>query len=135
MKTIFKNKTFFRLLIGYISILFLWNIYIGISTSNFWAIIPVTFAVVLLTVILTNDRYAKVIIMTGAIILIVACFLDLLASVLDIGNNILDHEAHGIGFNNIIYNLVQLIIQVLILDFTRRTVKVEFPVDKDLGRA
>ena len=63
----------------------------------------------------------------AVIFLIAAPALDLLATLLDIGNNLIDKETGVIGVYGVILNIVQLIIGILILDYTRRTVKVEFP--------
>jgi len=125
MKTVFKNKTFFYLLVSLISILLFWNLYALISTGNVWAILPIFIQIVLLILIFTNHRYARVGIMAWTIIVLIgASALGLLASLFDIGNDLID-STKTTNTNDIIYKLIQLIVGVLILDFTRRTVKVE----------
>ena len=125
MKTVFKNKTFFYLLISFISILLLWNLYTLISAGNVWAILPILIQTVLLILIFTNNQYARVSIIAWTIIVLIgASALGLLASLFDIGNDLID-STKVTDTNDIIYKLIQLILGILILDFTRRTVKVE----------
>jgi len=125
MKTVFKNKTFFYLLIGLISILLLWNVYTLINTGNIWALLPILIQTVLLILIFTNHQYARVSIMAWTIIVLIgASALGLLASLFDIGNDLID-STKVTDTNYIIQKLIQLVLGVLMLDFTRRTVKVE----------
>lgn len=125
MKTIFKNKIFFYLLISFISILLLWNVYALISTGNIWALLPIFVQIMLLVLVFTNNQYARISIMVWTIIVLVgASAISLLASLFDIGNDLIDNTKVT-DTNDIIYKLIQLVLGVLILDFTRRTVKVE----------
>jgi hypothetical protein len=125
MKTVFKNKTFFYLLISFICILLLWNLYALISAGSIWAIVAVLIQIVLLILIVTNHQYARISIIAWTIIAFVgSCILGLLASLLDIGNDLID-KTKSTDTNYIVFKLIQLIIGILILDFTRRTVKVE----------
>ena len=125
MKTIFKNKIFFYLLISFISILLLWNVYALISTGNIWALLPIFVQIMLLVLVFTNNQYARISTMVWTIIVLVgASAISLLASLFDIGNDLIDNTKVT-DTNDIIYKLIQLVLGVLILDFTRRTVKVE----------
>jgi len=125
MKTVFKNKTFFYLLISIISILLLWNLYTLISTGNIWALLPILIQTVLLILIFTNHQYTRIGIIAWTIIAFVGpCILGLLASLFDMGNDLID-STKITDTNDIIYKLIQLVLGILILDFTRRTVKVE----------
>jgi hypothetical protein len=125
MKTVFKNKTFFYVLIGFISFFLLWNLYTLISTGNIWALLPISIQIVLLILIFTNHQYARVSIIVWAIVAFVgSSAAGLLASLLDIGNDLID-STKVTDTNYIIQKLTQLVLGVLILDFTRRTVKVE----------
>ena len=125
MKTVFKNKPFFYLLIGLISILLLWNVYTLISIGNLWTILPILIQTVLLILIFTNNQYARVSIMAWTIIVLIgASALGLLASLFDIGNDLID-STKVTDTNYIIQKLIQLVLGVLMLDFTRRTVKIE----------
>jgi hypothetical protein len=131
-KSVFKNKTFFYLLIGCIPAFLLWNLYALIGTGNIYALIPAFSQVILLVLILTRDKYARIAIIIWAIILIIGPSLGLLADVLDIGNNLWDNDFKGIDVYNVVNVLVQLAGGILVLDFTRRTVRVEYPVIKEL---
>jgi hypothetical protein len=131
-KSVFKNKTFFYLLIGCIPALLLWNLYALIITGNTYALIPAFSQIILLVLILTRDKYARIAIIIWAIILIIGPSLGLLADVLDIGNNLWDNDFKGIDVYNVVNVLVQLAGGILVLDFTRRTVRVEYPVIKEL---
>jgi hypothetical protein len=134
MKTVFKNKTFLYLLIGFISILILWNLYGGIINGNVWAIIPTAIEIVLLLFIFNRYEYARLMIILWAVIAFIAAPASgLLATLLDIGNDFIDKETGVVGVYGVILNIVQLIIGILILDYTRRTVKVEFPENESLN--
>ena len=130
-KSIFNNKIFFYLLIGCIVAFLLWNLYALISTGNIYSLIPAFFQLVLLVLILTRDKYARTAIIIWAIVLIIGPSLALLADVLDLGNNLIDNDFKGIDVDNIVNVLVQLVGGILILDFTRRTVKVEYSDNKE----
>jgi len=131
MKTVFKNQTFLYPLISFICILFLWNVYAGIIDENIWAVIPIAIEIVLLLFIINRYEYACIAILVWTIIaLIISPAIDLLATFFDIGNNFIDKETGAIGVYGIIVNVIELAIGILILDYTRRTVKVEFPEDE-----
>jgi hypothetical protein len=103
-------------------------VYAGIIEGNVWAIIPIAIEIVLLLIIFNRYEYARLMIISWAIIfLIAASVIDLLATLLDIGNNLIDKETGAIGVYGIILNIIELAAGILILDYTKRTVKVEFP--------
>jgi hypothetical protein len=136
MKTVFKNQTFFYLLISFISILILWNVYGGIINENIWAIIPVLIEIVLLLFIFNRYEHARIaIIVWTAIALIAAPACGLLATLFDIGNNFIDNQTGAIGIYGVVLNVIDLAVGVLILDYTRRTIKVEFPENEKLNNA
>ncbi len=131
-RTFFSNKIFFYFLVGCIAAFLLWNLYAFINTLNIYLLIPVLFQLVLLVLILTRDKYARTAIIIWAIVLIIAPSLELLADVMDLGNNLLDNDFKGLDVYNIIYFLALLVGGILVLDFTRRTVKVKYPVNTEL---
>jgi len=131
-RTFFSNKIFFYFLVGCIAVFLLWNLFVFISTLNIYLLIPVLFQLVLLVLILTRDKYARTAIIIWAIVLIIAPSLELLADVMDLGNNLLDNDFKGLDVYNIIYFLALLVGGILVLDFTRRTVKVKYPVNTEL---
>jgi len=131
MKTVFKNKTFLYLLISFISILILWNAYAGIIGKNIWAVIPIAIEIVLLFFIFNRYEYTRLMIISWAVIFLIATpAIDLLATVLDVGNILIDKETGVFGIYGVILNTIELAAGILILDYTRRTVKVEFPENK-----
>jgi hypothetical protein len=131
LKAVFKNKIFHYLLVAFISILLIWNAFIGISTSNIWAFVPIFIQVVLLALIFTRSRYTRIAIIWWSIIFLIATpCVELLARILDAGNAILDNGYIGTGIYSIVYSIGTLIIGILILDFTKRTVIVESSINQ-----
>jgi len=132
MKTVFSNKTFFYLLISFISLLLLWNIY-TLVIGNIWSIIPISVQVILLILILSENQYAKKAILIWVIIfLIVAPLLKLIAIILGLINDAIDKTKYEVNIRSLIYTVISLAIGILILDYTKRSVKVERPVTEKL---
>jgi hypothetical protein len=133
MKTIFTNKIFFYLLISFISLLLLWSIYNLIITRSIWAVSPILFQTIIIILILTGNQYAKIAVIAWAIIVfIIAQIFGLIALVLDLINEYIDNTPKAINISDSIYKLIMLVIGVLIVDYTRRTVKVERPVINEI---
>jgi hypothetical protein len=124
MKTVFKNKTFFYVLLGYISFLLLYNIFLGITTKNYWGLLPIIIQVILLALMLTYNKYARIALIWWTIIFHIIDFsLTLMGSLLSLVG-----DAHkGAPINKIIFSSVMLIIGITILTFLYKTVKVEWP--------
>jgi hypothetical protein len=76
---------------------------------------------ILLVLIFTKSRYPKLsIIIWAAIALIIGFGLELIGDLLSDFNT----NFESFKFNVFIYNISQLVIGILILDYTRRTVKI-----------
>jgi|SRR5579863_1284417 len=121
MKTFFKSQKFYYLLICFIIGLIIWNLYSGIKGQNFWAILPVSIQSVLLALILTHNRYARISILIWAIIFIIgAPALGVLTDTI----TVFDEGFEKVNINGLVENLVSVVLGILIVDFTRRTVKV-----------
>jgi len=123
MKTIFKNKVFFYLLIGYISFLISYNIFLGITTKNYLALLPIAIQSVLLFLMLTYNKYARIaLIWWTTIFQIIGFSLILMGSLLSLAG------ANKVTpVNKIIISSIELVIGITILTFLYKTVKVEWP--------
>lgn len=117
-KVIFKNKLFYIFLICFISILLLYNLFVFKKTNNLGVLIPIVIEIVLLFLISTNHRYAKIgIYLWTTICLIIGFGFEAIADLMD-----------GISkdnLNSIIYNTIGLFAGILIIHYTRITVLVE----------
>ncbi len=118
-KSVFTNRIFYILLIGFIIILLAYNCVISIKASNFYGLITIFIEIILLALILKKNRYAKLAIIMWAILFsLVGCGSGLIANLMDDFNN--DFSAFNIYL--FIYNIIGLAIGILIIDYTRRTV-------------
>jgi len=124
MKTVFKNKPFFYVLLGYISSLILYNIFLGITTKNYLALLPIAIQSVLLFLMLTYNKYARIaLIWWTTIFQIIGFSLILMGSLLSLAG-----YAHKVTpVNKIIISSIELVIGITILTFLYKTVKVEWP--------
>jgi len=80
----FKEKAFEYSLIGYIILLLSWNLY-GLTTGNIKALLPITIQGVLIFLILSKNKNAKIGIKIWAIILILSHGISFLAKLFKIG--------------------------------------------------
>ena len=120
-KTVFKNRLFYILLIGFIIILLMYNCFISIKSSNIYGLIPFLVEIILLVLIFTKNQYAKLSILIWTVIaLIIGSGFEVIADLMDDFNT--DFKATKI--DSFIYNVLGLIVGILILDYTRRTVVV-----------
>jgi hypothetical protein len=129
-KTVFKNRLFYILLIGFIIIFLIYNSYVFIKSSDIYVLIPILIEIALLILILTKNQYAKLSILIWAVIALIIGFgFELIASLIDDFNT--DFQATEI--DSLIYNTLGLIAGILIIDYTKRTVSVaSSSVDTDL---
>ena len=79
----FKEKAFEYALIGYISLLLCWNFY-GLTTGNLKALIPIAIQGILLFLIFSKNKNAKIGIKIWAIILILSYGISFLAKLIKI---------------------------------------------------
>ncbi len=125
-RVIFTNTTFRSLLISYLIILLIYNIYVSIRLFLWSGLLSICFDIILLVLILIKNRYAKLcIILWVSIALIFAFGFDAIADLLDGFNN----NFEMLKINSFIFNIIQVIIGVLILDYTRRTVIISSDAD------
>jgi len=130
MKTIFKNKRFFYLLISFIALLILWNFYVLIQAKNYWAFLPISIEAILLALILTYNQYARIAILVWtAIFIIMSPALSALGSIL----GIYDNGSTEINTYSFAFNLGSIIAGIFIVDYTRRTVIVQRGISESLS--
>lgn len=128
-KVVFTNKLFRSLLIGFIIILSLFNIYAVLKTGSAYGIASIIIEIVLLILILSKNQYTKISILIWAIVALIIGFgFEMVAELLDGLNN--DFKTFKI--DSFIYNTIGLVIGILIIDYTRRTVVVTL-VDGNLN--
>jgi hypothetical protein len=126
-KVIFANKSFYSLLIGFIIVLMLYNIWISIRANNIYGIVPIFIEIVLLILIFTKNQYAKIVIMVWVVIaLMIGPGFEIIANLMD------DFENNFKIFNieSFIYNIICLAIGILIFDYTKRTISVVYSSPK-----
>lgn len=115
----FTNKIFYVLLIGFIIVLLVYNSAVSITASNIYGLIPAFIEIVLLTLIFTKNRYVKLTIIAWAILsFIVSCGFELIANLMDDFNN----DFRTFKINAFVYNIIGLIVGIIIINYTRRTV-------------
>lgn len=122
MKTVFKNKTFYHLLISLIAILMLWNLYLLVKLGNIFALAPISLQFILLMLILTQNRYAKLAILIWASVFIIGG-----PGLIVLGNSIkiISSGLQGINIYNWMFSLISIMIGITIVVFTKRTVAVK----------
>jgi|SRR6185437_13505568 len=117
--SVFTNRVFYILLICFIIILLVYNCVISIKARYIYGLIPIFVEVLLLSLIFTKNRYAKLTIIIWAILfLIVGCGSGLIADLMDDFNN----DFSTFKIYQFIYNIIGLAIGILIIDYTKRTV-------------
>ena len=122
-KVFFTNKIFLNLLISYLIILIVYNSYAELITNTITGIIPIIFEIILLILIFNKHRYAKMsILIWAAITLIIGYGFEVVATLFDYLNNYFDKNLEAFNLNKFIFNIIQLMIGVLILHYTKRTV-------------
>lgn len=117
VKTIFKNKVFYLLLISCLILLSAWNIY-SLTIGNSKAIIPILIQGILIFLILTENKHAKLGISIWAILLMFSNGISFLAKLFKI---FLGDE---IVFSALLNKIVFLTIGVLIYFFNKKYVDV-----------
>jgi len=120
-KVVFENKLFHILLVSLIFLLIGYNTFTSIKSQSFGGIITICIEILLLALIFTSNRYAKPAILIWSIIsLIVSCGFEIVADLLDYFNG----GFKASNTDSLLYNIVGLIIGILIVDYTRRTIVV-----------
>lgn len=116
-RLIFKEKTFEYSLITYIIILLFWNFYV-LTSGALVAILPLILQGILLFLILSKNKNAKIVIKFWSIILILSHGISFLAKVLKIslGDNI--------NLTELLNKTVFLIVGILIYVFNEKYVEI-----------
>ena len=122
MKTVFKNKKFFYLLISFILLYILWNFYVLIKALNYWAFLPISIEAILVILIITHNQYARIAILVWTIASnIIGPALSALVSIIAIvDNGFKEINTYDFGFD-----ILSIISGILIVDYTKRTVIVQ----------
>ena len=121
-KVVFNNRTFYILLISLIILLIGYNSYILIVAANPYVLITIFIEIVLLILIFTKHRYAKIGIFIWAILaLIIGYGFELIASMMDDFAG----DAESSSVNSLLYNFAGLVIGIAIIYFTKKTVIVK----------
>lgn len=121
-KTVFKNKTYYFILIIYIGVLLVWNLFTTIAYSKLIGILPVIIQTVLLILIISEYQYAKIGIKIWAILfIIVAPGLKFVGQLLTNLGGVSNHQDAQVYLTN----GITLLIGILIVIYTNKTVAVE----------
>jgi hypothetical protein len=87
-KVHFKNKLFYYLLICFIGILIIYNIYIIVNNGSFYGLITVGILIILIVLLLIKHRFVKIVIVVWAVIaFVIGNGFELVADLLDDINN------------------------------------------------
>jgi len=113
----FKEKTFEYALIGYIILLLCWNFY-GLTSGTFKALLPIAIQGILLFLIFSKNKNAKIGIKIWAIILILSHGISFLAKLFKIA---LGDE---INLTELLNKVVFLTIGILIYVFNEKYVEI-----------
>jgi len=120
MKTYFNNITFYWILISSISLLLLINVITFISTLNPIALLPIIIQSLLLFLIFSKHKYAKIGIKIWTILfLLIANGLQLLGAILQT----ISSTNPNITMLDYLKFIVLIVIGVAILVFTNKTVE------------
>jgi len=124
MKTVFKNRTFYYLLVSYIIALILWNAVLFFYYNRMMALLPISIQTILLILVFNKDKQAKVAIKAWVIIFQIGAF-----GLIAMGNSItiLAKGFHAININLYSFALVEIVLGIVILIFIKKTVSVERP--------
>ncbi|OCX53628.1 hypothetical protein BEL04_04860 [Mucilaginibacter sp. PPCGB 2223] len=122
-KVVFTNKIYYILLIAYILILLVYNVFVSVMGKNVLGLIPICIQSLVLIFIMTKNKYAKQVILIWVIVFLV------IGSLLQILGTVLDEDKHIFGdanFYQFLNQLVTLIIGVLIITFSTTIKRVGF---------
>ena len=116
-KTKFKNLTFYRLLVGYLIILLIWNGYVIVS-GNIIGVLPLLVQLTLLFLIFDKNKLAKLGIKIWSIILIIGPGLSISGGLIKVlvGENF--------DFKKTLSNLIILVTGILVFYFNKKSVEI-----------
>lgn len=121
-KTVFKNQNFHALVITALGILFCWNLYNVLFAKSYFSLIPLTVQAVVLCLILTRDKNAKLGIRVWSVIMMIGPGLSILGKILKMATG--DDIVSMMG--PLILQLIFLAVGLLCYHYNDTTVEVEF---------
>jgi hypothetical protein len=122
MRTVFKNKTFYYLFVSYILLLIFYNLYTGIRSGNSSVMLPITIQSVLLLLVLSHRKYARIAIIVWTAFFQIGGFaLMVLGALL----NMTVKGFQGFSFYTFIFKVIEIIIGIVILSYVKRTVIID----------
>tara|TARA_R110001606_G_scaffold397990_1_gene575960 strand:+ start:2410 stop:2793 length:384 start_codon:yes stop_codon:yes gene_type:complete len=125
-KIIFKNQTFYYLLISYLIILLFWNSY-AILNGNLFGIIPVVIQLIIIYLLYDKNKNAKIGIKIWSIVLIIAPSLSIAGKLLK------SVAGTDLDLKKLVENILMLTIGILIFYYNDKTVEIEKISEKELA--
>lgn len=116
--TEFKNQTFYFCVLALLACLILYNCYVILTFQEIWGIIPILIQAVIIGMIITKHRFAKIVLKIWAIIfLVVGSILQIVGQgIQDIGDHrIVDYMFYLVA-------AINLIVGSLVVYFTSTSV-------------
>ena len=118
--TVFKNQTFYFCVLALLGCLILYNCYVILTFQEILGIIPILIQAIIIGMIITKHRYAKIILKIWAIIfLVVGSILQIVGQgIQDLGDHrVLDYMFYLVA-------AINLVVGSLVIYFTNTTVVV-----------
>jgi len=125
-KIIFKNQTFYYLLISYLIILICWNSYAVVNGSLF-GLIPIVIQLIIIYLLYDKNKHAKIGIKIWSIVLIIGPSLSI------VGKLLKTVAGTDLDLKKLIENLILLTVGILIYYFNDKTVEIEKISEKELA--
>lgn len=124
-KTIFKNQIYYKILLVVLSILILWNVYALLTVRNYLSLITITVLSIVLLLIITKNKHAKIGLNIWTVLLIIGPTLSIAGKSIKI---FLGDDIPNV-VSQLVMSITTLICGLFIHHFNKTTVTVEF-VDK-----
>jgi len=125
-KIIFKNQTFYYLLISYLIILICWNSYAVVNGSLF-GLIPIVIQLIIIYLLYDKNKHVKIGIKIWSIVLIIGPSLSI------VGKLLKTVAGTDLDLKKLIENLILLTVGILIYYFNDKTVEIEKISEKELA--
>ncbi|MBZ0327193.1 MAG: hypothetical protein K8F54_06270 [Altibacter sp.] len=124
-KVVFKNDMFYSILIIFLSILIVWNIY-ALTTGRFIAVISILIQSILLILVITRHEKTKIGITVWTVWIMIGASFGLLGKFMKL---FLGDEM-GPLLEGILENIILLLIAYVFYSYNKSSVRIEF-VEKD----
>lgn len=120
-KTFFKNQLFQILIIVALGLLICWNLYTFLISKSLIALIPTIIQIIVLVLVLTKHKHAKMGINVWAVILMLGGGLVILGKTIKllIGDDVTDE------IGKLVLNVIILLAGLAIYNFNQKTVEVK----------